>query len=249
MNGKIRTTLLGVIQVLIYIILNGIIYQILALMFQNTSVPYNLLAIISHLICLPLLLRWRRLERMKIMIAPRKQATGGVVVLALVIAPLLNNLIYLSNIMKTSGNYQNVNESFGEGAAIWLFLYTVIMTPIAEELLYRGILYEKIKECYRPVWGILISAIVFGIVHANIPQFFYATGVGVILALVYRQGGLRWCIMTHAAVNLLALVRRFDWIASWEGEREHILYESAILAIAGIVIVLLMIRKIQKIKY
>ncbi|MCR5667250.1 MAG: CPBP family intramembrane metalloprotease [Eubacterium sp.] len=256
MNGKLYATMSGIAQVLIFVILNSVIYQILALMFKDTSVPYNLLAILANLICVPLLLRWRKKIRRNGIVAPGKRGTALWMLLALIIGPLLNNLIYLSGIMDYSSGYQSAKEGFSSGAAIWLFLNTVLLTPFVEEVLYRGILYEKIREKYRTVGGILISALVFGIVHANVPQFLYATVLGIVLAIVYREGLLVWSYVTHALVNLIAFARYFEPFASWESERTHVLYEVGPL-LAGFVVVLVLLmnrrrkskRTFAKVKY
>lgn len=65
-----------------------------------------------------------------------------------------------------------------------LFLIAVLPAFI-EELLVRGILFSN----YRTInvrTGILLSSFLFGMLHYNFDQFFYATALGIILALVYE---------------------------------------------------------------
>ena len=61
-----------------------------------------------------------------------------------------------------------------------------MIAPIAEELLFRQVLYTRIKKIV-PVWiAVLVSALFFGIYHGNLVQGLYAFIMGALLALVYE---------------------------------------------------------------
>ena len=70
---------------------------------------------------------------------------------------------------------------------IWLLLinivFTAVLPAVCEETVHRGMLLSQIKK--QNVWkAVLISSLLFGLLHINIYQFFYATILGVLLAIL-----------------------------------------------------------------
>lgn len=83
----------------------------------------------------------------------------------------------------------------------WVFLVSVIIGPIIEEVLYRKLLMDRLVV-FGDVTAILVSAIFFGFAHGNFSQFFYAFGLGLIFGFVYvRTGKLRYTIGLHMVFN------------------------------------------------
>ena len=83
------------------------------------------------------------------------------------------------------------------------FILTVIAAPVVEELLTRKLLIDKIL-LYGEKTAILVSALLFGLMHGNFYQFFYAFGIGLILAYAYvRTGKISGTIAIHMAINFM----------------------------------------------
>lgn len=53
--------------------------------------------------------------------------------------------------------------------------------------MFRGIVFHRLKDWVKPQAAIVISALLFGIYHGNVVQFFYATCMGVMLAIIYDK--------------------------------------------------------------
>jgi membrane protease YdiL (CAAX protease family) len=66
-----------------------------------------------------------------------------------------------------------------------MLLLIAVVPAIIEELFVRGILFSNYKKINLRT-SILISSMLFGMLHFNFDQFFYATVLGVVLALVYE---------------------------------------------------------------
>ena len=84
---------------------------------------------------------------------------------------------------------------------------TVIIAPIAEELMFRGYLLDSIKKMHGDWVAVAISAILFGLVHIE-P---YTVGMATIGGLIYgyvriRTGSLWPSIIGHMIWNWIALV-------------------------------------------
>lgn len=83
---------------------------------------------------------------------------------------------------------------------------TVVLAPILEEIIFRGIIQKGlINKGWKPMTAIWISAVVFGIVHANPWQFVGAVLLGFVLGDVYhRTKSLLLPILLHAFNNLIS---------------------------------------------
>jgi uncharacterized protein len=100
---------------------------------------------------------------------------------------------------------------FGHGMlALFMNLtFTAIMTPIAEEVFFRGFLFSGLETRFR-FWGAaIISGLVFGLGHpAIVPQA--TLGVG-LPWLRERTGSLWPCIIAHSAINAILIT---SWFAA-----------------------------------
>lgn len=85
-------------------------------------------------------------------------------------------------------------------------LAVAVLTPIAEELLFRGVLFGGLRQRLPFIGAALIATVVFTVVHE--PQAWpgvFVLGFG--LALAYERTGTLWApIATHATVNGLPLL-------------------------------------------
>ena len=91
----------------------------------------------------------------------------------------------------------------------------VVLAPIAEELLFRGLLHRALRGRLAIVPATMISSVLFAVVHVDVAfsqplALVGLTLVGVLLAVAYeRTGGLVVPIAIHAvhnAVTILAVV-------------------------------------------
>lgn len=93
----------------------------------------------------------------------------------------------------------------------WYIFFTVfsiaILAPIAEEFMFRGLLLKRLAH-KTSIWGgIIISSLLFGILHADIIGAF---SFGVIASLLYLQtGNLLLPILMHMLNNSLAVALMF----------------------------------------
>lgn len=85
-----------------------------------------------------------------------------------------------------------------------LAITTVLLAPIGEELLFRGVLFQWIRQIGFTRSAAYITAFIFAIVHMNGPTFLPLFVLALILAFVYeRTSNLLAPIATHAAFNLM----------------------------------------------
>lgn len=83
--------------------------------------------------------------------------------------------------------YDNTAEIlYGAGIGIQI-LTTVIAAPIIEEVIFRGLIFKRIRRVSNATIAIILSALFFGIFHWNVVQGIYAFIIGAILAYVYEK--------------------------------------------------------------
>ena len=89
-------------------------------------------------------------------------------------------------------SFDSAWSTIGEDPYIWVCLSVVIFGPIAEELLFRGIIHNSIKKVSNPYVAIVLSGLMFGIWHGEFVQTVYTTFFGIALAVVYEYSGSLW---------------------------------------------------------
>ena len=86
-----------------------------------------------------------------------------------------------------------------------LFLGAVVLAPIAEEILFRGLLL-RLLSAFGEGWAILLSALLFALAHGALFQMPYALTAGLLLGYAAVCGkGLFYPLVFHFLYNLLAL--------------------------------------------
>ena len=123
-------------------------------------------------------------------------------------AVLGRNLLFdLTGIIDNSAAYQAVAAGqLSASLAVGLICYGII-SPLAEELVFRGIVYNELKRSYRLPLAMLISALLFGLYHMNPVQGGYGFIMGLLLAYLYEYfGSFLWPVLVHMLANSLAYI-------------------------------------------
>lgn len=112
-------------------------------------------------------------------------------------------LNYLANFIPNINLENPVSEAFSStDLGIMIFL-TVVIAPIMEELIFRKLLLDRVNPIGEGI-SILLSGMLFGALHGNLQQFFYATLLGMLLAFIYlKTGKIIYPILFHMLVNFL----------------------------------------------
>ncbi len=101
-------------------------------------------------------------------------------------------------------SYVDLMEAAGLGEmTVATILATVILAPIGEEILCRGITFRLAKKVSNNFWvANIIQALAFGILHGNLVQGTYAFILGLILGVLYeRYQSLYVPMLVHLVLN------------------------------------------------
>lgn len=97
--------------------------------------------------------------------------------------------------------------SLFSGARWQQYILMCIAAPLREELLFRGIIFERLRQVLPFWWAAMGSSIFFGLIHGNIIQGIYAFFMGIVLAWLYeKRGRLYEPVLFHSVANLMSLV-------------------------------------------
>ncbi len=111
----------------------------------------------------------------------------------------------------TGGAISNNLTAMVDQSPMWVvFVCTVVIAPIGEELIFRKLLIDRIAP-FGEAQAVIFSGLVFGLFHGNFNQFFYTAMLGMLMAYVYvKTKNIVYPIIMHASVNFIGSV-----FASW----------------------------------
>ena len=103
-----------------------------------------------------------------------------------------------------------VGESMAQSSIWQTLIFTVILFPILEEILFRKIVCDRLLPLGEG-YAVFVSAAIFGLVHGNFYQFAYAFLVGMFFAFIYvKTGKLIYSTIYHILLNFIGTI-----VSSW----------------------------------
>lgn len=209
-----------------------------------------------------LLVIWvKPVPALKLYIASPSNIALSVALALFLYLPMAALLSWLNYIVIKSGVEpvaNEVGEAILQEPFLEEFLFFCVLAPICEEFLFRG----AILNAYRRKIGfaaIFVSAVFFGLMHAEIFSVLNGFIVGCVLGYVYLKTNSMWCpVMLHMFYNLFAFtlipdifILDLPWTAgvfdlslmTFE-EPGYCIYQAGIAAV-GILAAVLILRKIS----
>lgn len=211
-NPYVRAFLNIVLYIIVFIVLQAVMLQLSMLLGKHYSIDTDrMIAIATALsglltICLFARLRWSPYSREYI--SKRPWTT-----LAWVAMLALGTIVPSQWLVEVMG-FEMPKESAELLTQMmktpWGYMAVGVLAPVAEEMVMRGAVLRKLLEVMggNLKWlAIVISALVFGTLHGNIPQFVHATLMGVLLGWMYsRTDSIVPGIVFHWVNNTIAFI-------------------------------------------
>lgn len=131
------------------------------------------------------------------------------------------------------------------GGNIWLSLFvTVILAPLAEELLFRGVTMRKAEKIMPFMAANILQAMLFGIYHGNLIQGTYAFAMGLVLGFIAEYFHSIWAsIVLHAFVNASA-----ELLSYLPQQLTETVLGIVVIAIVGVVFLIIAVKLFPKAK-
>ena len=103
---------------------------------------------------------------------------------------------------ETQQAVQRLQSGMTSGQQVFLAVIAIILAPLVEELLFRGIIYPTVKQAGYPrvaLWG---TALIFGAIHANLASLLPLAIFALILTWAYeRTNNLLAPMLIHGLFN------------------------------------------------
>lgn len=147
----------------------------------------------------------------KIIIFHRKKESGKgrTLIYGICVALLAGALALFLNVIFSRIGVTSASEEFSNTAAkqmsfplsLGLLVYG-IATPLTEEIVYRGLVYNRLRRFYGFPIAIVAAPLLFGIAHGNMVQLLYGFLMGVVICLIYeRLGSFSYVCLFHIVAN------------------------------------------------
>jgi CAAX protease family protein len=128
--------------------------------------------------------------------------------------PMVFVVDYIASIVlkvNTTTDTQEVIRIFQNSSTVAqrvpIILLAVVVAPVTEELAFRGYLYGVIKRYLGAIPALVLSGILFALIHLNLPRFFPLLVLASVFALAYELSGTLLVPMTmHALFNAFSLI-------------------------------------------
>lgn len=125
------------------------------------------------------------------------------IILALSASVGANILMTLTGFLQVSTAFQEVagrqyQAVFGVGV-----IFYGLFSPIIEEIVFRGLVFNRLRDYYPASVAVLLSGILFGAYHGNLVQGVYGGCMGILIAYLYlRMDSFMIPCLFHAVANL-----------------------------------------------
>lgn len=108
----------------------------------------------------------------------------------------------LQNILPVR-EYQETMNQITSGKSIWMLVFWMgIVAPVAEEMVFRWLIYFRLRDYMRMGMAMAVSGILFGIYHMNLTQAVYASILGMMFACFLEITGNLWAsVLLHIGAN------------------------------------------------
>ncbi len=232
--------------IVLYYVVSGFAFFGMTILMGESPEIYMIKQLVSSAVTIPFLLSlWKQETYVETVVYGKgeKEPFGRFILQGILlcvgtacIGMALNNFIAMTPLIETSTGFKQANLFFFSGGILIRILTSCIVVPIAEEVLFRGIVLRRVTRMTDERWGIFFSAVLFGIVHVNLVQFLYATLLGVALAvIVMKTKKVSFAVLAHGMTNLAAIVRSETGILDFSYKADAIgMLFSCLLLLAGI---------------
>lgn len=142
--------------------------------------------------------------------SPLSAAEYGLFLIMGAFLGIYGNLIIspLQQFMDSSEAYQETMTAIMDGKSMLAMIFWMgILAPVAEEAIFRWLIYLRLRDHMRVAGAALLSGLLFGIYHMNLIQGIYAFVLGAVFALLLEwRGRLGASALLHMGANIASLL-------------------------------------------
>lgn len=126
----------------------------------------------------------------------------------------LSRLVYLLPLDDVIGSYEKVSSQLLKGGIGIQLVSLGIVVPIAEELIYRGLVFLRMKKLMEVWTAAVFASVMFGLFHFNLLQGVYTFMLSMVLITVFlKYRSIIPCIIIHSMANITAVLSEYYQIS------------------------------------
>lgn len=123
------------------------------------------------------------------------------------------SLLPLDNVI---GNYEMTSNSLLRGSLFIQILSLAVIVPLAEELIYRGLMFARMRKFMDNKTAMVAVSVLFGVFHFNLLQGVYACLLSILLVCVYlRYQSVFACVIVHSVANFTSVISSYFGISEF----------------------------------
>ena len=194
--------------------------------YDNAVLLTGITGILAMLPCL-YLYRKDHIARKAGALIPQKTAAGkltaGEVTLIFVMGAAFSQFANMFvALLQSVIDYQEYQETMdqitGNKSLGFLIICMGVIAPIAEEVVFRWLIYLRLRDYMKMGAAAVISGLIFGIYHGNLVQAVYASILGMVFACFLELTGNLWTsVLLHMGANIWSLVS--PYVVQWLMEK------------------------------
>lgn len=197
-----------VIPILIYIGITFFVAFIFRIVFDidlNPVLTTSIAGVLSLIILIPLYISAKK-NRNDIVYKINYKNILYLIPIGLSLAIFSNVILELTNILNNDEAAKYVTKSIMSLNPILIIFTTILIAPIVEELVFRAFIFKTISKMSNKYVGMIISSLMFGIMHGNVSQGLYAFFVGLVLSFIYdKLNNISYAIFLHSTMNFSSI--------------------------------------------
>lgn len=214
-------------------------FTIARMIFGNGSTMYMYCQIFATVLTLPIMYFNFYKNQLKDMYEGKNKKIVFLVTVPviLLLSISLNNILLMSPLQDISAGYKEATDNFYGSILAVEIIGSGILTPILEELVFRGIIYGRLRRMMGVFSSVILSSLLFAMIHLNIVQFPYAFLIGIVLAVFVELSKSVWCsILGHVVANIFAILRTEVRFADFMLDKSIIAWTvSIVMLIIGVI--------------
>lgn len=103
--------------------------------------------------------------------------------------------------------YAEQSNMLVEGSTLAIIISTMVMAPLIEELIFRGLMLSRLRKGMSDNAAILVCALIFGLAHGQIIWMVYTFALGLVMGLVaVKSESIIPSLVLHMAFNICGVI-------------------------------------------
>lgn len=204
----IRQSLTTIIKLVLYYFAYQLGFSAVAMGISHLIAPMDMITMTSlAMVASTVVMSWHLIHFGYVRLACDRYKEVSLPVLGISVVFIFAAMYVLNLLIEQAGIPNTMEETFlAMSRNPFGILSIALLAPILEELLFRGAIQGQLQASgMRPWTAILVSSLIFGVVHMNPAQIPFAFLLGMMFGwLYYRTGSLLPGIIGHVLNNSVA---------------------------------------------